>query len=209
MRRRHLAQQFERFFSTTRAVGRNARNRNLQLLPDLARFHRDHRLADHSARRFRNFQCPHHDRAFENQGNRHPALDRLPAVGHQRDFSLAGSHYRRRGVAPRLLSGLTPDLGRLQDSLSRPWIALRRLFSSSESDWHNYLWATVLRVIAVFIASYVPARRAALLSPVGHATRVQRLGGFPRVTGAAIATKVVARHSDRRQPLASSQRRIH
>lgn len=33
-------------------------------------------------------------------------------------------------------------------------------------DWHHYLWATVLAVIAVFIASYVPARRAALLAPV-------------------------------------------
>ena len=33
-------------------------------------------------------------------------------------------------------------------------------------DWRNYLWATVLAVIAVFLASYVPARRAALLSPV-------------------------------------------
>ncbi len=34
------------------------------------------------------------------------------------------------------------------------------------SDWHHYLWATLLAIIAVFIASYVPARRAALLAPV-------------------------------------------
>jgi lipoprotein-releasing system permease protein len=33
-------------------------------------------------------------------------------------------------------------------------------------DWRHYLWATLLAVIAVFIASYVPARRAALLPPV-------------------------------------------
>jgi lipoprotein-releasing system permease protein len=33
-------------------------------------------------------------------------------------------------------------------------------------DWHHYLWATVLAIIAVFIASYVPARRAAQLPPV-------------------------------------------
>jgi len=33
-------------------------------------------------------------------------------------------------------------------------------------DWHHYLWATVLAIIAVAIASYVPARRAGLLSPV-------------------------------------------
>ena len=33
-------------------------------------------------------------------------------------------------------------------------------------DWQHSLWATILAVIAVFIASYVPARRAALLAPV-------------------------------------------
>jgi len=33
-------------------------------------------------------------------------------------------------------------------------------------DWHHYFWATVLAIIAVFIASYVPARRAAQLAPV-------------------------------------------
>jgi lipoprotein-releasing system permease protein len=33
-------------------------------------------------------------------------------------------------------------------------------------NWTHYFWATVLAVIAVFIASYVPARRAAMLPPV-------------------------------------------
>lgn len=33
-------------------------------------------------------------------------------------------------------------------------------------NWHHYFWATILAIIAVFIASYVPARRAGLLSPV-------------------------------------------
>ena len=33
-------------------------------------------------------------------------------------------------------------------------------------DWRHYFWATVLAVVAVFIASYVPARRAAQLQPV-------------------------------------------
>jgi lipoprotein-releasing system permease protein len=33
-------------------------------------------------------------------------------------------------------------------------------------DWRNFFWATVLALIAVFIASYVPARRAARLPPV-------------------------------------------
>ena len=33
-------------------------------------------------------------------------------------------------------------------------------------DWRHYLWATILAIISVFIASYVPARRAAQLQPV-------------------------------------------
>ena len=33
-------------------------------------------------------------------------------------------------------------------------------------DWRHYFWATVLAIISVFIASYVPARRAAFLAPV-------------------------------------------
>ena len=33
-------------------------------------------------------------------------------------------------------------------------------------DWRHYVWATLLALVAVFIASYVPARRAAGLPPV-------------------------------------------
>jgi lipoprotein-releasing system permease protein len=33
-------------------------------------------------------------------------------------------------------------------------------------DWRHYLWATLLAIVAVFIASYVPAHRAAQLQPV-------------------------------------------
>ena len=33
-------------------------------------------------------------------------------------------------------------------------------------DWRHYVWATLLAIVAVFIASYVPARRAAQLPPV-------------------------------------------
>ncbi len=33
-------------------------------------------------------------------------------------------------------------------------------------DWRHYFWATLLALLAVAIASYVPARRAGLLSPV-------------------------------------------
>jgi lipoprotein-releasing system permease protein len=32
-------------------------------------------------------------------------------------------------------------------------------------DWRHYFWATVLAIVAVFIASYVPAKRAAALAP--------------------------------------------
>jgi ABC-type lipoprotein release transport system permease subunit len=34
------------------------------------------------------------------------------------------------------------------------------------SDWHHYLWATLLALIAVAIASWVPAHRAGQLPPV-------------------------------------------
>jgi lipoprotein-releasing system permease protein len=33
-------------------------------------------------------------------------------------------------------------------------------------DWRHYAWAVLLAMISVFIASYVPARRAAELLPV-------------------------------------------
>jgi lipoprotein-releasing system permease protein len=33
-------------------------------------------------------------------------------------------------------------------------------------DWRHYLWGTLLAIVAVFIASYVPAQRAAHLQPV-------------------------------------------
>jgi lipoprotein-releasing system permease protein len=33
-------------------------------------------------------------------------------------------------------------------------------------DWRHYVWATLLAIISVFIASYVPAHRAAQLAPV-------------------------------------------
>jgi len=33
-------------------------------------------------------------------------------------------------------------------------------------DWRHYVFATFLAILAVFIASYVPARRAAELAPV-------------------------------------------
>jgi lipoprotein-releasing system permease protein len=55
-------------------------------------------------------------------------------------------------------------------SVSKIPIHLRGLLSTDYFvvawDWRHYLWATLLAMISVFIASYVPARRAASLPPV-------------------------------------------
>ena len=49
-------------------------------------------------------------------------------------------------------------------------IRLRGLLSTDHFvvawDWRHYLWAVLLAMISVFIASYAPARRAARLPPV-------------------------------------------
>jgi lipoprotein-releasing system permease protein len=49
-------------------------------------------------------------------------------------------------------------------------IRLRGLLSTDHFvvawDWRHYLWAVLLAMISVFIASYAPARRAASLPPV-------------------------------------------
>jgi lipoprotein-releasing system permease protein len=54
--------------------------------------------------------------------------------------------------------------------ISRIPIRLRGLLSTDHFvvtwDWHHYLWAIILAAISVFVASYVPARRAAELPPV-------------------------------------------
>jgi lipoprotein-releasing system permease protein len=55
-------------------------------------------------------------------------------------------------------------------AISRVPIHLRGLLYTNHFlvvwDWRHYLWATLLAIISVFIASYVPARRAAQLQPV-------------------------------------------
>jgi lipoprotein-releasing system permease protein len=54
--------------------------------------------------------------------------------------------------------------------ISKIPIRLRGLLSTDHFvvtwDWRHYLWAIVLATISVFVASYVPARRAAQLPPV-------------------------------------------
>jgi len=55
-------------------------------------------------------------------------------------------------------------------SMSKIPIHLRGLLSTDYFvvawDWHHYVWAILLAAVSVFIASYVPARRAAQLPPV-------------------------------------------
>jgi predicted lysophospholipase L1 biosynthesis ABC-type transport system permease subunit len=48
-------------------------------------------------------------------------------------------------------------------------------------DWRHYVFATLLAILAVFIASYVPARRAAELPPVATlgAARAYERGNLP------------------------------
>ena len=54
--------------------------------------------------------------------------------------------------------------------ISRIPIRIRGLLSADHFlviwNWRHYFWATLLAMVAVFIASYVPARRAAQLPPV-------------------------------------------
>jgi lipoprotein-releasing system permease protein len=54
--------------------------------------------------------------------------------------------------------------------ISRIPIRLRGLLYANHFlviwDWRHYFWATLLAMVAIFIASYVPARRAAQLPPV-------------------------------------------
>ena len=52
-------------------------------------------------------------------------------------------------------------------------------------DWRHYLWATLLAIIAVAIASYVP-RRASLLSPVSTLRGNERIDS--QLNGHAAAT---------------------
>ena len=89
--------------------------------------------------------------------------------------------YRRRDITAIFLweGGLIAVAGSLIGcgvgallswSVSKIPIHLRGLLSTDHFviawDWRHYLWAVLLAMISVFIASYVPARRAAELPPV-------------------------------------------
>lgn len=89
--------------------------------------------------------------------------------------------YRRRDISAIFLwqGGLIAAVGSIIGCLagavlswgvSKIPIRLRGLLSTDYFvvawDWRHYVWAILLAMISVFIASYVPARRAALLSPV-------------------------------------------
>ncbi len=89
--------------------------------------------------------------------------------------------YRRRDVSAIFLwqGGLIAAAGSLIGcgvgalltwGVSQIPIRLRGLLSTDHFlvawDWRHYVWAILLAMISVFIASYVPARRAARLEPV-------------------------------------------
>ena len=89
--------------------------------------------------------------------------------------------YRRRDISAIFLwqGGLIAAVGSLIGcaagallswGMSKIPIHLRGLLSTDYFvvawDWRHYVWAILLAMISVFIASYVPARRAAQLPPV-------------------------------------------
>ena len=94
----------------------------------------------------------------------------LRSMGYRRrdislDFLVAGRTDRRRRIFARLFAGCDNDLGHIAYSDSDPRFALCRLLPGTW-EWRHYVFATLLAILAVFIASYVPARRAAELPPV-------------------------------------------
>ena len=89
--------------------------------------------------------------------------------------------YRRRDISAIFLwqGGLIAAAGSLLGcgagallswGMSKIPIHLRGLLSTDYFvvawDWRHYLWAILLAAVSVFIASYVPARRAAQFPPV-------------------------------------------
>jgi len=89
--------------------------------------------------------------------------------------------YRRRDISAIFLwqGGMIAAVGSLLGCIagallswgvSKIPIHLRGLLSTDYFvvawDWRHYVWAMLLAMISVFIASYVPARRAAQLPPV-------------------------------------------
>ena len=89
--------------------------------------------------------------------------------------------YRRRDISAiflwqgALIAGVGSIIGCILGALltlgiSKVPIHIRGLLYTNHFlvvwDWRHYFWATVLAIIAVFIASYVPAKRAASLQPV-------------------------------------------
>ena len=94
----------------------------------------------------------------------------LRSIGYRRgdisrDFSLAGRDDRRRGLGHRLRRRRASHLGGFAHPDPRARTALRGPFFGRVGLAALSL-GTLLAMIAVAIASYVPARRAALLQPV-------------------------------------------
>ena len=70
--------------------------------------------------------------------------------------------------------GRARDVGNLAHPDSHSRLALREPFLVTW-DWRHYLWATLLALVAVTLASYVPARRAAELPAGRDPARFKRM----------------------------------
>ena len=119
--------------------------------------------------------------------------------------------YRRRDISAiflwqgALIAAAGSVLGCLLGALmtwgvSHIPIRLRGLFYTNYFlvtwDWRHYVFATLLAILAVFIASYVPARRAAEL-PRSSPCEVQacELGSLPQLRKASNATLAKRRNA--------------
>ena len=80
-------------------------------------------------------------------------------------FLWQGATDRCGGFGARLRARRVNDLGCIAYSHSSSRFAYTNYFLVTW-DWRHYVFATLLALLAVFIASYVPARRAAQLPPV-------------------------------------------
>ena len=101
-----------------------------------------------------------------NVGSTEPAHPcREAALGHHRVHRRPGALIAAVGSLLGCVLG-----GLLTLAISKVPIHIRGLLYANHFlvvwDWRHYFWATVLAIISVFIASYVPAKRAAQLAPV-------------------------------------------
>ena len=156
-----LARAFETLFQHESQSWQDREEANLQLFLTLQDLGRHHGFADYSAGRFRHFQCADHVGAVEGQRDRDSAFDGISPARHLCDFPVAGGDDRRGRLGARLFVGALLTWG-VSQFRSGPRLDLRKPLSGHMGLAPLPL-GHHLAIIAVFIASYVPARRAAFL----------------------------------------------